>query len=338
MTHAQPGRLAFFPVNLFGGIMGYMGLTLAFFLTTTLFGFPHSLFIGLLGLTTFLFAVLVLLYGIKILKYPRFMLKEFNHPVAINFFPTISISLILLGCGYLHVAPEIGFWFWSIGTVMQLLLTLIIMNLWIHHEKWQIEHLNPAWFIPVVGNVIVPMAAPEYAGMETGWFFFSIGVVFWLILQAVIFYRLFFHPPVDKILMPTLFIMIAPPAMAFLSYVHLNDGVIDSTARIFYYVALFISLLLLIQLPRFIRIPFAISWWAYTFPIAAITNASFVMFAQLSMPMFAYIGAFFLSLVTVLIAHLTAKTLWAAWQGKLCVPPPAPPAAPADNKAVENNA
>ena len=323
MTQSQPGRLAFFPLNLFGSIMGWMGVTLAFFLAWQLFGFPHGLFVTLLGLSTVLFALLALLYGLKTLRYPQAMMKEFNHPVAINFFPTISISLILLGCGYLHVAPEVGFWFWAIGTVMQLGLTLVIMNLWIHHEKWQIEHLNPAWFIPVVGNVIVPMAAPEYAGLETGWFFFSIGVVFWLILQAVIFYRLFFHPPVDKVLMPTLFIMIAPPAMAFLSYVHLNGGV-DGLARIFYHVALFIALLLLVQAPRFIRIPFAVSWWAYTFPVAAIANASFVMFAQTGKVFFAYAGAFFLSLVTVLVLHLTAKTLWLAVQKKLCVPPPQP--------------
>lgn len=324
MTQTAPGRLAFFPVNLFGAIMGYMGLTLGFFMAYQLFGFAYEIFITLLGLSTFLFALLALVYGLKTLKYPQAMLNEFNHPVAINFFPTISISLILLGCGYLHVAPEVGFWFWAIGAAMQLVLTLMIMNLWIHHEKWQIEHLNPAWFIPVVGNVIVPLAAPEYAGLETGWFFFSIGVIFWLMLQAVIFYRLFFHPPVDKVLMPTLFIMIAPPAMAFLSYVHLNDGVVDGIARIFYYVALFIALLLLAQAPRFFKIPFAISWWAFTFPIAAIANASFMMFAQLGQPMFAYIGAFFLSLVTVLIAHLTAKTLWAAKNKKLCVPPPQP--------------
>lgn len=319
----QPPRLAFFPVNLFGAIMGYMGLTLAFYLTDRLLGFPHTIFIGLLALSTALFALLALVYGYKTLRHPQAMLREFNHPVAINFFPTISISLILLGCAYLHVAPEVGFWFWSIGAVMQLGLTLVIMNMWIHHEKWQIEHLNPAWFIPVVGNVIAPMAAPEYAGLETGWFFFSIGVIFWLMLQAVIFYRLFFHPPVDAVLMPTLFIMIAPPAMAFLSYVHLT-GEVDGLARIFYYTALFVAILLLVQAPRFIRIPFAISWWAFTFPIAAIANASFVMFGQLGEPMFAYVGAFFLSLVTVLIAHLTAKTLWAAKNGKLCVPPPQP--------------
>ncbi|SIN92067.1 tellurite resistance protein [Sulfurivirga caldicuralii] len=319
----QVGRLVFFPVNLFGAVMGYMGMTLGYYLTAQLFAFPATVFSALLAVSTALFALLSVIYLIKIIKYPQFMVKEFNHPIAINFFPTISISLILLGSGYMHLAPEVGYWFWLIGTSMQLILTLVIMNLWIHHEKWQIEHLNPAWFIPVVGNVIVPMAAPEYAGAEIGWFFFSIGVVFWIILQAVIFYRLFFHPPVDRVLMPTLFIMIAPPAMAFLSYVHLT-GQVDALARIFYYVALFISLLLLVQAPRFFRIPFAISWWAYTFPVAAIANASFVMFAQTAEVTFAYIGAFFLSLVTVLIAHLTAKTLWAAKNRKLCVPPPQP--------------
>ena len=93
----QPGRLAFFPVNLFGGIMGYMGLTLAFFMASQLLGFPRQMFSVLLAISTALFALLALIYGLKALKYPQALLKEFNHPVAINFSPPLASACCCWG-------------------------------------------------------------------------------------------------------------------------------------------------------------------------------------------------------------------------------------------------
>lgn len=48
----------------------------------------------------------------------------------------------------------------------------------------------PAWFIPVVGNIIVPLAGVRFAPAEVSWFFFSIGLVFWIVLLAIVMYRL----------------------------------------------------------------------------------------------------------------------------------------------------
>ncbi|MBI9071036.1 MAG: hypothetical protein JEY94_05535 [Melioribacteraceae bacterium] len=28
------------------------------------------------------------------------------------------------------------------------------MSAWIKHEKFQIHHINPSWFIPVVGSIM----------------------------------------------------------------------------------------------------------------------------------------------------------------------------------------
>ena len=40
---------------------------------------------------------------------------------------------------------------------------------------------NP-WFIPVVGNIIVPIAGVDDAPAEVSWFFFSFGLIFWIAL------------------------------------------------------------------------------------------------------------------------------------------------------------
>ncbi|WP_168188918.1 SLAC1 anion channel family protein [Thiomicrorhabdus sediminis] len=321
MQSDQP-RLAFFPINLFGAIMGYCGLTLVAKEISDIFGFASQIFYALAFITTLFFTLISVIYMAKLIKHMKAVHNEFSHPVALHFFPTFSISLLLLSLIYKDIDFDLAQVLWTLGAVMQFGFLLMILNNWIHQEKWQITHMNPAWFIPVVGNIVVPIGAVNFAPLEVAWFFFSIGLIFWLILNSIVMYRLFFHPPMLKVLEPTLFILIAPPAVGFISYMNLQAMAgVDDFARILFYIALFMTVLLLSQLPRFIAVPFSLSWWAYTFPIAAMTLASFIMYEQLDMSFFAYIGFALLAMLIALVAHLTAKTLWAVKKQQLCVPP-----------------
>ncbi len=327
MDNTLSARLSYFPISLFGAIMGFSGLTLGFIKAHELLGLSPLFYQVLTLLTTLFFILITLTYLTKAFKYPAAVRQDLNHPIALHFFPTFSISLVLLSLLYKTSMPEMASLLWHLGAIIQFGLLLYIMNNWIHHEKWQITHMNPAWFIPVVGNILIPLGAPDFSHIELGWFFFSIGLIFWLILNSIVMYRLFFHPPLVKMLEPTLFILIAPPAVGFISYMTLtgHQGV-DDFARVLYYIALFLTILLLSQATRFIRVPFALSWWAYTFPLGAITVASFIMYQHLHFMLFAILASFFLLLVSALVLHLTIKTLIAIKNKQLCVAHPAPPA------------
>jgi len=325
MSETENNRLAYFPINLFGAIMGYSGLTLGLKAAHEQMSIPIYIFYFSAILTTLFFIAVSFVYLIKLVKHPKAVIAEFNHPVALHFFPTFSISLLLLSMVFKELAYDVSQLMWILGTLIQSGLLLFILNNWIHHEKWQIIHMNPAWFIPVVGSILVAIGAVSFANVELGWFFFSIGLVFWIILNSIVIYRLFFHPPMLKILEPTLFILIAPPAVGFISYMSLQGMAgVNEFARILYYIALFLTILLLSQIPRFIKVPFSLAWWAYTFPIAAMTLASFIMYEQLEIKFFSYIASLLLSVLSALIVHLTFKTFLAIKHKKLCVPPVRP--------------
>ena len=327
MTDSTPtSKLALFPISLFGAIMGFSGLTLGFKKAYEVLGINPLFFQVLAFFSTLFFCLIAITYAMKIFKHPCAVWKEFNDPVALHFFPTFSVSLVLLSLIYQDIVPGIASALWHLGMVIQFALLLYIMNSWIHNEKWQITHMNPAWFIPVVGNIVIPLGAPAFSSVELGWFFFSIGLIFWLILNSIVMYRLFFHPPLLKTLEPTLFILIAPPAIGFASYLALTElQVLDNMARVLYYIALFLTILLLSQLRRFIQIPFALSWWAYSFPLAAITVASFMMYDMLLYSIFSYLAFFFLLLLSSLVGLLTFKTVIAIKEGTLTPPPPSQP-------------
>ena len=314
----QEPRLKHFPVAFFAMVMGMSGLTLAWEKSHSVLQMPAFVSKALLLFTICLFIVLACLFLVKILRYPSAVMKDLGHPIKLSFFPTISISLILLSTGTLHDYETISLGLWVIGSIAHLLFTLYVMQVWMHHEHFEIHHSNPAWFIPIVGNILVPIAGVAHGYYEVSTFFFSIGLLFWIVLLAIIFNRIIFHQPLPGKLLPTLFILIAPPAIGFISYVKLN-GDVDIFARVLYYAALFLTLLLFTQLPRFTKIKFFLSWWAYSFPMAAITIATMLMFEKTGHIWFKFAGYGLLGIITLLMSFLLFKTVNAIRMQGICV-------------------
>ena len=148
------------------------------------------------------------------------------------------------------------------------------------------------------------------------------GLGYWLALLPVILNRLFLHGPLPPQLTPTLAILIAPPAVAHLSWLHLGGAVTDPAARILLHLATFQAILLAVQAGRLRRLPFTLSAWAYTFPLAALT-AAFLAAAHAGMSGYRPAAALALGVVSLLTAGLTARTLLAARRGDLSRPEPA---------------
>lgn len=312
-------RLEHFPIAIFSTVMGMAGLAIAWLKAHAVLGMPVEIGEGLRTTASGLFVLLLLFYGLKALRHPQAVSLDMRHPIRINFFPTVSISLLLLAIAWLPAQLEVARWLWLIGTALHFSLTLAIFSSWIHHTHYDIKHANPAWFIPVVGNIIVPVAGIHLASVELSWFFFSIGLVFWIVLLTIVLNRLFFHEPLPARLTPTLFILLAPPSVGFIAYTGLVDGV-DAFGRILYYTALFLAFLLASNAVRFLQTPFFISAWAYSFPLAALTIATLVMSARLPDPAFPLMGMGFLALLTLAVAALAVRTLIAVWHQGICTP------------------
>ncbi len=312
--------LPYFPVAFFASVMGLTGLTLSWQKAAHSLGLEPLVSRVLLVFTACVLLSLTCVYLFKALRYRDQVLAEFNHPIQISFFPAFSISLLLLSVATLEVSLALSHYLWICGAGLHLLLTLNVMTQWIHHDRFKVQHSTPAWFIPIVGNIIAPIAGVQHGYLEASWFFFSIGLLYWLLLKTLIFNRILFHDPLPEKLLPTLFIMIAPPAIGFISYLQLNNGVVDNFARILYYAALFITLLLFTQLPRFSRIQFYLSWWAYSFPLAAFSIATQSMWLNTRNEFFLLLSWISLIVVTFVVILLLIKTTRAVVSGKLFQP------------------
>ena len=298
--------------------MGLSGLSISVQRAEKILGVPAGGGAIIAWFAAAVFLLLFSLYAVKVISFTDDVTGELRHPVKLSFFPAISISMLLLSISFMAVNHQISTILFYVGAPLHLCFTLFVLSRWIGQTTFEVNHSNPSWFIPVVGNILVPVAGVEHGLLEISWFFFSIGLVFWFVLMAIIFNRIIFHNPLPEKLVPTLFILIAPPAVGFIAYVKLT-GVLDNFARVLYYFALFIVLLLVALFRKFFVIRFYLSWWAYSFPVAAISIASMLMYSKTGLQFFYYLSWFFvLSLVTI-IAVLGVKTLKAVMDGDICV-------------------
>lgn len=313
----EASRLQFFPIMLFAVVMGFSGLTIAYQKAHEVFHFSVYIPEALMFIDTVLFIVIAFIYSTKTLKYFEEVRKEFKHPVRINFFAAISISLLLLAIVYRPYFSDISEILFIAGVILHTFFTFYTISFWINHN-FEIAHSNPAWFIPIVGNVIVPVAGAGIASMEFLMFYFSVGMLFWVVLFTVIFYRIIFHHQLAQKFMPTLFILIAPPAVGFLAYIKLGHG-FDFAAHFLFNTALFFTLLLMFMYRNFLNLKFFISWWAFTFPLAAITIATTLAYQLSHSIIYQYIAYILLAMTTVVVFFVAYRTVEHMFKREVCI-------------------
>ena len=184
----KPNWLQHFPIMFYTVVMGLGGLALAYERLNLIFDISGAVFEILRGAASLAYALICACYAAKLIKYPGACKAEFFHPVRVNFFAAFSIGTLLVSSLWRDFALVYDTLFCA-GTAFQTFITLHVVSFWIKNNV-QIAHSNPAWFIPIVGNLFVPLASP--AASELAWYYFAIGIFFWPVLFAVLFYRIIF--------------------------------------------------------------------------------------------------------------------------------------------------
>lgn len=306
------------PIQLFAIVMGLSGFAIVFAKAYHLLDVPYVIYETILFVDTALFLVIFTAYMFKILLCTDAVKKEFIHPIKSSFMAAVSISFLLLSIAYYDFAPTLSILLWYIGTPLQLTFTLIVIRYWIHNDL-EVVHSNPAWFIPIVGNVLVPIIGVDSAPLFVSVFFFSIGMFFWIVLFTVMMYRLIFHHPLAKKLIPTFFIFIAPPAVGFISYLRITDGSLDMFGMFLYFVALFTFILLLFMMKMYDTKQFFISWWAYTFPLAAMTIATLMMEMIFHNTVTYLASIALITLTSLVVCFVIYRTILAVKAQQICI-------------------
>lgn len=276
MTRA--GMLPSLPVSLFGSVMGLSGLTLGWRLAHVNFGAPKwiATIVALLAVLDFI--VLLVAYTFKCWRYWPQVVDEFRHPVSGNFFGTFPIAVLLISVVLRPLGLGMSETLWIIGTLLTLAMAYWSVTGFFAQAR-SLDHATPAWIIPGVGVLDIPVTSaglPWGAIPQIDRLGFAIGAVWALILIVLIIGRHVVRGPVAPPLVPSLAILFAPFPVAFLGYeTGLAGPRPDDFAATLFYFGLFLFLGLVPHLARR-GLPFGPSWWALSFPMAAMANSALI--------------------------------------------------------------
>ena len=316
-----PGRplLEYLPIGLFGSVMGLTGLSVAWRLAHVRYGAPEAIALGIAALAVLAFALVMAGYALKLVTAFAAVRSEFRHPIAGNLFGTVLISLLLLPIVVEPFVHRLAQVLWAVGAAGMIGFAWFVVSRWMS-DRQQMAHATPAWIIPVVGLLDVPLALPAL-GLPPmrglGILALAVGLFFAVPLFTLIFSRLLFEPPLPDALKPSLLILVAPFAVGYSTYT-VTTGQNDLFAEALLMITLFMLAVLLGQLRNLpLCCPFRVSWWAVSFPLAASSIAA-LRFAT-AQPGIATdaIAIALLALATTVIAALLGCTVVGVLTGEL---------------------
>lgn len=316
-VHTGTTSIKNLPVNLFGSVMGLAGLSLAWRLSGQYYGVGGALGEAIGALAGLVFVVLTLGYLTKWARHPGAVKAEFNHPIASNFFGTVTIAMLLLSAVAAPHNEWLGQALWILGSLLTVLLAgFVVLRLLSGNQ----DALNavPAWLIPGVATLDIAVTGahmPMAWAAEFNLFALAVGAVLALVFFTRIFSRLVHEAPLAKGMVPSLMVLIAPFEVGFLAYTNVF-GEIDRFASVLFYFGLFLFVVLSFKVFRR-DVPFAPSWWAISFPIAALSNAALKYAHAQESSVLTVIAAAILLFLTVALTVLMVKTLISLFSGKL---------------------
>lgn len=320
----------------FSIVMGLSGLALAWGAAPAVAGPAAGVVsMALAGVAAAVFVLLGAATVLRALRHAQAVQQDLQHPVAHAFWAAIPVSALLMATlSVRHHGPSV--WaagLWSAGAVAQLALTLAVIRRWWRGNQpgglvW--AGITPALFIPIVGNVIVPLAGvplgqPEWSAAQ-----FGMGLLFWPVVMVLIMVRKATAGLWPERLLPTAFIHVAPPAVMGAALLQLGAPALIAWGA--WGMALLLLLWAGTQVRRIVALPFGIPHWAMSFPLAAFTVLTLRLAdpALGAHPRLEVLGLMLLGFTTALIAALCALTLRGLLRGSLLAPEaPAAPAATA---------
>ena len=311
--------LEYLPVSLFGSVMGLTGLSVAWRSAHSAYGAPAWVGEGIAWVAVGTFIVLLLGYGVKLIFAADAVRLEFQHPIAGSLFGTFFISLLLLPILIADVNLRTARAMWIAGVVGMIWFAWRAVSRWMS-ERQQPAHATPAWVVPVVGVLDIPLAIPylslppQHALMV---FSVAVGLFFAIPIFTLIFSRLLFEAPMPDALRPSLLILLAPFSVGFSAYATLT-GHIDVFAEGLYFLMLFLLVVLLGRLAKLADCcPFRVSWWAVSFPLAASAVAAVRYAAATSGWQYEAVAWMLLALATGAILGLLLRTVFGIMRGEL---------------------
>jgi tellurite resistance protein TehA-like permease len=235
--------------------------------------------------------------------------EQLRHPIQGPLAAIVPIVGMLLGS---DMVP----WFPTAGRILVIASMVVATGYagWLV-STWttggiELAAIHGGYFLPTVAGGFVAASAAETIGLRgLGWAAFGIASLFWVVMTALVLVRMLSRPPLPDALVPTLAVVMAPPAVGGLALFALTDQVSSPLSLAFAGLTAILVVAQLATLPRYRRLPFTLGFWSFTFPAAAVASYAIAWLEVGAVPFAGRIALALALAVTVLVAAIGARSL-----------------------------
>jgi tellurite resistance protein len=173
-----------------------------------------------------------------------------------------------------------------------------------------VEAIHGGYFLPTAaGGFIASIGLAKIGLREAAIGAFGVAILFWALILTVLVIRLAFRAPLPAPLVPTLAILLAPPAVGSLTWFALAGVHEDSVSSMLAGVLVLMLGVQAMLLPRYRALSFSLGFWSFTFPFAAAATVIVEWMSVLRPLGWQAIDVTVLTLVTALIAGVALRML-----------------------------
>ncbi len=325
-------RLKFLYPGWYAIVMGLSGLALAWHRAAPLMGeMADGVALVSAGLAGLVFLALAVATVWRWRRHPEAWDEDRRHPVRHTFVATLPISMMVLATAAVALLGPVrpAAWLWWCGALSQLMVSWWVLSRWWRPGQGGLAwaSVTPALLIPVVGNVLAPLAGVPLGHADWSAAQFGIGLLFWPVVMVLLAVRIATQGMFAERLLPTLFILLAPPTVVGLSALQL--GAPPVVAWGCWGIAAFSFAWVGSTAPRLRRLPFSLAHWGLSFPLTAFATLTLRLAAPAGV--LAVLGLALLALASLVILGLLAGTVRGLRDGSLLAPEMVAPVVVADS-------
>jgi len=321
-----------FSPSWFASIMGSGILAISCKLFVNFFPFLNQMANILFWFNVLMFFVFLIFWVLRWILYFENAKRDLFHPIVSSFYPTIAVALLVIAGGFIIIVHNVKFAeiFWIFGIISMVVFAFIIPFIMFTHDKIEIFHINPGWYIPPVGLIVIPIAGAFFESMYRGiyqeiititnFFGFGAGFFLYIALLAIIIYRLILHTPLEGNIAPTLWINLGPIGAGNIALINITSKTPFITFKepfyiftlIFWGFGLWWLIMAAIMTLRYIKraeLNYSMSWWAFIFPLGAYTASTHVISEILHIKIINILGFVFFWLLFLIWCITLFKTI-----------------------------
>jgi len=209
-------------------------------------------------------AILLFLLIMKIFIDPKGVKESMENPVVASVSPTLSMGIMILSTYIKPYFPSLGYGIWIFGLILHVILILYFTKRYMFN--FNIKKVFPGYFVVYVGIVVGSVTGPVYNQAIIGQYLFWFGFISYLVLLPVVIYRVVKVKAIPEPALPTIAIFAAPASLCLAGYINSfqnkNMVIIGFLASL----SLIMLGVVLLYMPKLLKLPFYPSYSAYTFP------------------------------------------------------------------------